>query len=161
MVHEVRATPDGRGLRVALVVARFNEEITERLRLGALAACRDAGVTPADITVVHVPGAFELPQASRWLADSGRHDAVVALGAVVRGETDHYEYVCRAATDGVLRAGLDSDVPIGFGVLTCADWDQALARTGGPRGNKGADATLAALEMAVLRRVLSKLPPPR
>jgi 6,7-dimethyl-8-ribityllumazine synthase len=165
MVNELRATIDGHGLRVAVVVARFNPEVTDRLRQGALDACRDAGVAGSDITVVHVPGAFELPGVCKWLAAAGRHDAIVALGAVVKGDTDHYEYVCRAATDGVLRACLDTGVPIGFGVLTCAEMDQAMARAGGAEGNKGADAALAALEMAALRRLLTqapaKAPPPR
>jgi 6,7-dimethyl-8-ribityllumazine synthase len=165
MVHELRAHPDGRGARVAIAVARFNEQVTERLLQGALQACRAAGVADGDGTVVRVPGAFELPLACHWLAGSGRFDAVAALGAVVRGDTDHYDYVCRAATDGVLRANLDTGVPIAFGVLTCDDFDQALARAGGDAGNKGADAVQAALEMAALRRTLAgasaKSPTPR
>src|SRR5262245_7145715 len=165
MVHELRAHPDGRGARVAIAVARFNEPITERLLQGALQACRAAGVADADVTVVRVPGAFELPLLCQWLAGSGRFDAVAALGAVVRGDTDHYGYVCSAATDGVLRANLDTGVPVAFGVLTCDDLGQALARAGGDAGNKGADAIHAALEMAALRRALAsapaKSPPPR
>lgn len=154
MVQELRANPDGRGMRIAIAVARFNEVVTERLLDSALATCRRNGVADADITVARAPGAFELPLLCRWLAATGRHDAVVALGAVVRGGTDHYGYVCAAATDGVLRATLDTDVPIAFGVLTCAEMDQALARAGGDAGNKGEDAVLAALEMAALRRLL-------
>jgi 6,7-dimethyl-8-ribityllumazine synthase len=165
MVLELRAQPDGRGLKVGIAVARFNEVVTGRLLQGALAACRACGVADTDITVVHVPGAFELPQASAWLATKGRCDAVAALGAVIRGETSHYDYVCSAATDGCLRVNLDTNVPIAFGVLTCEDLAQAMARAGGDAGNKGNDAVLAALEMAQLSRALEvamrKPQPPR
>ncbi|MEQ1631569.1 MAG: 6,7-dimethyl-8-ribityllumazine synthase [Planctomycetota bacterium] len=154
MVLELRARPDGTGLKVGIAVARFNEVVTGRLLAGALQACRAAGVADADITVVHVPGAFELPQACAWLATAAQCDAVAALGAVIRGETSHYDYVCSAATEGCLRATLDTDVPIAFGVLTCEDLGQALARAGGDSGNKGNDAVLAALEMAQLSRAL-------
>ena len=154
MVQELAAAQSAKGLRLAIVVARFNQEVTERLLAGARRALLDRGVADADITVAWVAGAFELPLACRWFADGGRCDAVVALGAVVRGDTDHYQYVCQAATDGVLRAGLDTGVPIGFGVLTCAEMAQALARAGGAEGNKGADAAMAAVEMALLRRAL-------
>lgn len=154
MVLEIRARPDGIGLKVGIAVARFNEVVTGRLLAGALQACREAGVAETDITVVHVPGAFELPQACAWLATAKKCDAVAALGAVIRGETSHYDYVCTAATDGCLRATLDTNVPIAFGVLTCEDLGQALARAGGDSGNKGNDAVLAALEMAQLSRAL-------
>lgn len=153
MVQHVRAAPDGRGLRVGIAVARFNEVVTERLLQGALAACTATGVAEADVTVVHVPGAFELPLACQWLARGG-FDAVVALGAVIRGETSHYDYVCSGATDGVLRVELDTGVPVAFGVLTCENLAQALARAGGEAGNKGDDAVRAALEMAQLSRAL-------
>lgn len=163
MPHELRASADGRGLRVAIAVARFNPEVTERLLAGALAALHDAGVADGDVTIARVAGAFELPLASRWLAGSGRFDAVVALGAVIRGETDHYDWVCAAATDGLLRVTLDTGLPVAFGVLTCATEEQALARAGGTgangandgtEGNKGADVARAALEMARLRRAM-------
>lgn len=108
------------------------------------------------VTTVHVPGAFELPLASRWLLDTGRYHAVVALGAVIRGETDHYDHVCDQAAAGLLRAGLDSGAPVAFGVLTCGSREQALERAGGAKGNKGADAVLAALEMADLRDRLAE-----
>jgi 6,7-dimethyl-8-ribityllumazine synthase len=158
MVNELRANPDGNGLSVAIVVARFNEEVTGRLHAGALQACRDAGVADAAVTVVHVPGAFELPQACHWLAASGHYHAIAALGAVIRGDTNHYDFVCSAATDGILRTNLDTGVPVAFGVLTCDTTEQALARAGGDQGNKGADAVLAALEMAQLRRRLQREP---
>jgi 6,7-dimethyl-8-ribityllumazine synthase len=139
------------GRRIGIAAARFNQEITERLVHGAREALLAQGLADTDITVCWVAGVFELPLCCKWLCTSGRHDAVVALGAVIRGETDHYHWVCQAATDGILRVQLDTGVPIGFGVLTCDDEAQALARAGGNVGNKGADAAVAALEMAVLR----------
>ena len=126
---------------------RFNDEITSKLLHGAVEALGKAGVDLDDVVVVHVPGAVELPLAARRLAREGDFDAIVALGAVIRGDTDHYDHVCRAATDGLLRAGLDSDVPVLFGVLTCDSDAQALARAGGEHGNKGADVALDALRM--------------
>ena len=113
------------------------------------------GVREDAILEVRVPGAFELPLACRWLAGSGRFDAVVALGCVIRGGTDHYEHVCTQASRGILDAMMDSGVPIGFGLLTCDTLEQALDRAGGKVRNKGADAALAALEMARLRGSLS------
>ncbi|MCY2958183.1 MAG: 6,7-dimethyl-8-ribityllumazine synthase [Planctomycetota bacterium] len=154
MVHEVPAIISCHDLRIAIVVARFNEVVTERLLQGALDLLRQRGVQDDAITVAWVPGAFELPLACQWLAKSGRHDAVLALGAVVRGGTDHYGYVCHAVTDGVLRVTLATGVPIAFGVLTCSEMAQALARAGGDAGNKGADAAAAAIAMAQLRRAL-------
>ena len=149
MVEVRNPSGSGRGRKVGVAVARFNEVVTERLLAGALATLKEQGVADADVTVVWVPGAFELPLACRWLAAG--NDAVVMLGAVVRGGTDHYDYVCRGVTDGALRVQLDADVPLGFGVLTCATMEQALARAGGDAGNKGSDAALAALAMAELR----------
>jgi 6,7-dimethyl-8-ribityllumazine synthase len=150
MVHVVQGNPIGNGRRVAVAVARFNEVVTERLLDGALQTLRAQGVPDDHIEVAWVPGAFELPLVCRWFAQSRRYDAVVMLGAVVRGGTDHYDYVCSGVTDGAMRVGLDTGVPIGFGVLTCATMEQALARAGGDAGNKGADAVLAALAMADL-----------
>lgn len=157
MVQVTSGTLAGRGKRVGIAVARFNEVVTERLLEGAIAALTAAGVLSDDIVVAWVPGAFELPLACRWLAESGRFDAVVMLGAVVRGGTDHYEYVCSGVTEGAMRVELDSGVPLGFGVLTCAEMEQALARAGGDAGNKGADAAMAALAMADLRSQLRTL----
>lgn len=154
MKQPIDAKPEGRGRKVAVAVARFNEEVTGRLLEGALAALQERGVAEGDIQVVRVPGAFELPLACKWLADSGRHDAVIALGAVIRGETDHYDYICSEAAAGVLRAGLDAGVPVALGVLTCATPELAMARAGGEAGNKGREAALAALEMAGIRSLL-------
>jgi 6,7-dimethyl-8-ribityllumazine synthase len=152
--------PDGRGLRVAVVTSRFNSAVTSRLRDGAIAALQAAGVAAGDLTTCSVPGAFELPATARRLARSGQFDAVVCLGAVIRGETDHYAYVCQSVTDGLTRLAQDAadwgqhGVALSFGVLTTADVAQALARAGGPAGNKGADAALAALEVARLWQTL-------
>jgi len=151
MTKDLSAKPDGRGLKVGIDVARFNEVVTGRLLEGALAACRERGVADTDVFVARVPGAFELPQAAQWLATTMRCDAVAVLGAVIRGETSHYDYVCSAATDGTLRVCLDASTPVAFGVLTCENLAQALARAGGDAGNKGHDAVLAALEMAQLK----------
>jgi 6,7-dimethyl-8-ribityllumazine synthase len=156
MVHELPTSASGKGLRIAIAVARFNEVVTERLLGGAVSLLQARGVQDADITVAWVPGAFELPLACQWLAKSARFDAVLALGAVVKGGTDHYGYVCQAATDGILQATLATDVPIALGVLTCSEMAQALARAGGEAGNKGADAAEAAIAMAQLRRSLPR-----
>ena len=146
--------PLGTGRRIGIAVSRFNEDVTGKLLEGALDALRGAGVSEDDIVVAHVPGAFELPLAADRLAARADLDAVLTLGAVIRGETDHYDYVCSATTDGLLRVNLDTSIPTAFGVLTCQTMELALARAGGAAGNKGADAALAAVEMAVLRRAI-------
>jgi 6,7-dimethyl-8-ribityllumazine synthase len=152
-VRTIEGRADGAGRRIAVVQSLFNAEFTSRLLDGAVAALRGAGVAEDDLLVVRVPGAFELPIAAARLARTGRFDAVVALGAVIRGETDHYDHVCRAAAEGLLRAGLEADVPVMFGVLTCDTDEQAAARSGGAHGNKGADVALDALRTCdVLRR---------
>jgi 6,7-dimethyl-8-ribityllumazine synthase len=146
-LKEIDAKLDGRRRRIAVVVAQFNSEVTGRLLDGALGALRGAGVAEKDLTVVRVPGSFELPLAAQALAKTRRFDAIVALGAVIRGETDHYDYVCAAAQDGLLRVGMESRLPVMFGVLTCDTDEQATDRAGGKHGNKGADVALAALQM--------------
>lgn len=157
----------GKSRRTGIAVARFNEVVTERLLGGALATLRDNGIADDDVVVVWVPGAFELPVACEWLAKGARCELLVMLGAVVQGGTDHYEHVCRGVTDGAMRVSLDLGLPLGFGVLTCATMDQALARAGGEHGNKGSDAAIAALTMADLRTQLgvtgpaATSPPPR
>jgi len=145
---------DASGLRIAIVAARFNSEITIRLLDGARECLAKYGVP--DDAVVWVPGSFELPLGAQMLAQSGRYDAIVALGCVVRGETAHFEYVCRAATDGLQRVTLDTGVPVAFGVLTTEDFAQAEARAGGASGNKGFDAAQTAIEMANLARDLRR-----
>ena len=147
----------GAGLRVAVAVARFNELVTERLLAGAVSALTDCGVDPDAIDVVWVPGGYELPQAASWLAGQGRHDAVVCLGAVLRGETPHFDYVCGPAAAGISRVGLETGIPVAFGLLTCDTLEQALHRAGGKAGNKGGEAARAALEMVDLRRRIGEL----
>ena len=151
----LRGTLRGKGLRVGVVVSRFNEEITKRLEAGALQALDEFGVSKRSVTLVSVPGAFEIPGAAARLAASGKVDAVVCLGAVIRGETDHYTYVAEAAQQGILRVGLDSGLPVTFGVLTTETVDQAWERSGGDHGNKGYEAASDAIEMANLYRDLS------
>ena len=146
----------GEGLRVALVCSRFNELVTERLLAGAGDGLLRHGVDEASITVAWVPGAFELPLAAARLAASGEVDAVVCLGAVIRGATAHFDYVAGQCAAGVMRAQLDAGIPVIFGVLTTETVEQALDRAGGKSGNKGFDAAAAAIEMADLLRQLPK-----
>lgn len=148
------------GRRFAVVVARFNHVVTARLLEGCRAELFERGVAPEDVHVAWVPGAFEIPQVAHALAATGRYAAVVALGAVVRGGTPHFDYVCDAVTDGVRAAIRDTGVPVAFGVLTVDDIDQALARAGGDCGNKGAEAAAVAVEMARLVPALEKPPEP-
>jgi 6,7-dimethyl-8-ribityllumazine synthase len=145
---------DGAGLRIGIVVSRFNEPVTSRLLAGARSALERHGVRDADVDVAWVPGAFELPVAARTLADSRRYDAVVCLGAVIRGETPHFEYVAGAAARGIQDAARDSGLPVIFGVITPNTLEQAMERAGGTVGNKGYDAVLSAIEMANLLRQL-------
>jgi 6,7-dimethyl-8-ribityllumazine synthase len=147
---EFSGSPSGRGRRVAVVASRFNNTITSKLADGATDALVRHGVAADNIDVVWVPGAWELPAAVRRLMDSERYDAIVALGAVIRGETPHFDFVAGESARGLARASAEFDVPVGFGVLTCDTMDQAEARAGGAHGNKGWDAALAALEMADL-----------
>jgi 6,7-dimethyl-8-ribityllumazine synthase len=143
-----------RDIRVAIVAARFNDFVVERLVQGAVDALLRHGVTEKNLEIVRVPGAFDMPLVLRRLAASKRYDALVALGAVIKGETAHFDIVAGESAAGVARAALDSGVPVGFGVLTCATLEQAIDRAGGKAGNKGADAALAALEMCNLLKRL-------
>lgn len=145
---------DGSGLRFAIVVSRFNNIITERLLSGSLEALKTSGVTKADIEIVGVPGAFELPLACKKLASKGQYDSLIAIGCVIRGETSHYDYVCSETARGLQLAQMDTGVPIIFCVLTCETQEQAMARAGGDHGNKGFDSGLAAIEMARLSQKL-------
>lgn len=146
----VKAGLRGEGRRIAIVVSRFNEDVTDRLLAGAQACLEEHGVKADDTAVYSVPGAWELPLAVDRLLHAGGWDAVIALGCVIRGDTPHFDYVAGGATDGLLRAALDYGVPVAFGLLTTEDRAQALARAGGRAGNKGWDAALTALEMADL-----------
>jgi 6,7-dimethyl-8-ribityllumazine synthase len=150
----VEGSLDGAGLRIAVILSRFNEHIGNRLLEGALSALGRRGVRPRDLLVAKVPGAFELPVVARRLARSGRHDAVVCLGAVVRGETPHFDYVAGEASRGIARVSYETGVPVLFGLLTVDSVEQALDRAGGRHGNKGVEAAECAIEMARLLRAL-------
>jgi 6,7-dimethyl-8-ribityllumazine synthase len=159
------------GFRFGIVVSRFNNFITDRLLAAAVDALERAGAASEDVDVVRVPGAFELPLAAKKLASTGRYDALIAIGCVLRGETTHYDYVCSETARGLQLAQMDTGLPIIFCVLTCDTLEQAIDRAGLKGGNKGFEAGLAAIEMAQLSRKLasgksgtakaSKLSPPR
>lgn len=151
--HEGHLTATG--LAIGIVASRFNDLITERLLQGALDALRRHGGDEKKIEVARVPGAWEIPLAAQAMAKSGRFDAVVCLGCVIEGATDHYDYVCSQTAGGIMQAGLDSGVPITMGVLTTDNLEHALERAGSKAGNKGADAMLAAIEMANLLKSLA------
>lgn len=142
--HLMGSVTNTKGLRFAVVVARFNEIITNPLLEGALQTFRQYSVKDEDVTVVKVPGSFEIPVVAQKLGKSGAYDAVLCIGAVIRGDTTHYDAVANSAASGVLSAGLSSGVPCIFGVLTCDDMEQAMNRAGGKSGNKGAEAALTA-----------------
>ncbi len=145
---------DARGMRFGVVVGRFNEAITSELLAGCLAEFTDRGASDDDITVCWVPGAFELPVVAKRLAERSAVDAVVCLGAIIRGETAHFDFVAMGATQGTLQASLDTGVPVVFGVLTVDSHQQALDRIGGKEGHKGREAALTAIETAMLLRRL-------
>ena len=140
--------PRGGGERFAVVAARFNEAISRKLLDGALAAFASHGIAGLAVEVHWVPGSFELPQAALALARTGRYAGIVCVGAVIKGETPHFDYVAGAAAQGITRAALDTAVPMGFGVITALTQEQAWARAGGAVGNRGEEAALATLEMA-------------
>lgn len=141
-----------------MVVSRFNSFITERLLSAAVDAMERAGARSKDVDVIHVPGAFELPLAAKKLAATGKYDALIAIGCVLRGETKHYDYVCSETARGLQLAQMDSGLPIIFCVLTCDTLEQAIDRAGLKGGNKGFEAGLAAIEMAQLSRKLRAAP---
>lgn len=143
------------GYRFAIVFSRFNTSITERLRDGAIAALTEAGAARGDVEIVSVPGAFEIPQAARRLAETGKVDAVVCLGCVIRGATPHFEYISSSVAHAIQDASGETGVPMAFGVLTTDTWEQAEERATPGRDNKGYEAAAAAIEMAQLFRRLS------
>lgn len=145
---------DGTGLKVAIVVARWNEFICSKLEMGAREALEASGVAESDIELMRVPGAFELPLGARAAADTGRFDTIVCLGAVIRGETPHFDFIAGESARGIMEVGLRSGIPVTFGVITADNEEQARERAGGAAGNKGAEAAEAAIEMALLRRKL-------
>ena len=155
-MNEIRGDLRAGGRRFAIAVARFNELVTRKLLDGALGALGASGVAQDDIDVVWVPGAFELPIVARRLAASRTYDGVICLGAVIRGETAHFEHVSGQAAEGIRAAAQETGLPVAFGVLTTDTLEQALERAGGAHGNKGWDAALAAIEMASLLEQLPK-----
>jgi len=152
------ALPEAAGYRFALVVSRFNQAITGALSSGARRALREAGAAQDDVEEFEVPGAFELPQAARAVAETGRFDAVVCLGCVIRGETPHFDYISSAVAHGIMEAAGETGVPVAFGVLTTDTVSQAQARSGNGRDNKGWEAAAASISMAVLFRQLGRAP---
>jgi 6,7-dimethyl-8-ribityllumazine synthase len=156
MSHPVEGGFEGRGVRIALVVSRFNAFVTDRLLRGAEDCLERHGCAAESRTVVRVPGAWELPQVAQRLARRGDLDAIVALGALIRGETPHFDLIAAQAARGLAQVGIDSGIPVIFGVLTTDTVEQALDRAGAKAGNKGWDAALSALEMVSLYRRLGK-----
>ena len=144
----------GRGMKVGIVAARFNEFIVSKLISGAEDALLRHGADSDNITLAWVPGAFEIPFAAKQMAHSGKYDAVICLGTVIRGSTSHYDYVCNEVSKGVASIGLESGVPVLFGVLTTENIEQAIERAGTKAGNKGYDSAMAAIEMVDLQRKL-------
>ena len=142
----------GEGLKIAIVAARFNEFITSKLVSGAEDCLLRHGVSGDDITLAWVPGAFEIPLVAKSLAMSGAYDAVICVGAVIRGATSHYDYVCAEVSKGIAQVGLESGIPVLFGVLTTDTIEQAIERAGTKAGNKGTDCAMGALEMVNLLR---------
>jgi 6,7-dimethyl-8-ribityllumazine synthase len=147
---------DASGLKFAVVLARFNSFITDRLLAGALDALKRSGATPENIEIVKVPGSWELPLTAKILAATNRYAAIIALGAVIRGETPHFDQVANQASSGLAAVALETRVPVAFGVLTTNTVEQAIDRAGGKSGNKGYDAAITAIEMADLIRRLGK-----
>jgi 6,7-dimethyl-8-ribityllumazine synthase len=153
MRHYENTTGEGisaEGMRIAVAASRYNRDVTDALLEGALSTLREAGAADMDVTVVRVPGAFELPIAIQALLNTGQFDAAVALGAVVRGDTPHFDFVAQGCMQGLMRVSLDTGIPIGFGVLTTNNQDQALERCRPDETNKGREAALTAIEMVCL-----------
>jgi 6,7-dimethyl-8-ribityllumazine synthase len=156
MSQVIEGNLDASGLKFAIVVARFNSFITDRLLAGAQDALKRSGAPPEDVHVVKVPGSWELPIAAKTLAGQKRFDAIIALGAVIRGETPHFDHVAGQAASGLAAVQLETGIPIAFGVLTTNTVEQAIDRAGGKSGNKGFDAAMTAIEMADFLRRLRK-----
>ena len=150
MPQDLKGDMNGQGLRIAVVVARFNEFVTQQLLSGTLGTLERYGVRDSDVTVAWVPGSFELPVVAKTLGQTGRYDSIICLGAVIRGETGHYEMVAGQASSGIGAAGMETGVPIIFGVLTAENMDQAINRAGGKSGNIGSNAAMTAIETARL-----------
>lgn len=153
-MKEITIKLDATGLRFAIVTGRFNDPIGDRLLVGAKETLLSHGVCDTHITSITVPGAFEIPLMLRHCAEKKEYDALIALGAVIRGETAHFDYVAGEAARGVQQVSLDYAIPVAFGILTCDTLEQALERSGGKEGNKGVEAALVAIEMAQLMKIV-------
>jgi len=160
-MHTIQGAGRAAGLRFAVVVSKYNDFVTDRLQAGALAALSAAGAAADDVTVVRVPGAFEIPLAAQHAGESGRFDAVVCLGCVIRGETPHFEYISSAVAHAVAEAAAATGIPMAFGVLTTNSVEEALARAGDGPANKGHEAAVAAIEMAEVVAQLTRPAAPR
>jgi 6,7-dimethyl-8-ribityllumazine synthase len=158
IARAVEGNLNAAGKRFAIVISRFNAFITERLLHGALDALRRAGASSSDITLMRVPGSFELPSAARMLAETGEYDAIIVLGCLLRGDTAHYDVIVNECARGIGQSAQDTSVPHAFGVLTCDTLEQAIDRAGLKMGNKGCEAALAAVEMAGLKKAVSSHP---
>ena len=150
MPNNLKIDMNGNGLKIAIVSARFNEVVTRQLMLGAVDTLDRYGVDDDDISIAWVPGSFELPVVAKAFAESGRYDAIICLGAVIRGETDHYNMVANQSASGIASVGRETGVPTIFGVLTTENMDQAINRSGGKSGNLGSNSAVAAGETALL-----------
>jgi 6,7-dimethyl-8-ribityllumazine synthase len=153
-MQTIQGSGHASGRRFAVIVSKYNDFVTDRLQTGAVAALEAAGVSPDAITIVRVPGAFEIPLAAQHAGESGRFDAVICLGCLIRGETPHFEYIASEVTRGIGRIIADHQLPVAFGVLTTDSVEQALDRAGERHGNKGYEAATTALEMARLAALL-------
>jgi 6,7-dimethyl-8-ribityllumazine synthase len=156
MANVIEGTVDARGMKMGVIVSRFNNFITVKLLEGAMEGLKSHGGADDDLTVVHVPGAFEIPMVAARMAASGKFDALVCLGAVIRGDTPHFEYVCDAVTHGISKAVWEYRIPISFGVLTTDNVQQAMERSGVKDANKGYEAALTAIEMVSVLRQLAR-----
>lgn len=156
MPKTIEGNLSAKGLRFALLVSRFNDFISDRLLDGALDTITRSGAAEGDIEIVKVPGSFEMPVVAKALAESGRYDAVICLGCIIRGGTPHFEYVASEAAKGIAKVSLDTGLPVAFGVITADSIEQAIERAGTKSGNKGRDAALSAIEMANLLKTIGR-----
>jgi 6,7-dimethyl-8-ribityllumazine synthase len=154
MTKVIEGILTAKGIKFGIVVSRFNDFINKRLLDGALDALSRHGAEDKNISVVKVPGSFEIPLMAKKLADSGNYDAIICLGAVIRGATPHFEYICAEVTKGIAKVTLDSGIPVSFGILTTDNIEQAIERAGSKSGNKGWDAAMSAIEMVNVLKVI-------
>ena len=154
MTKIIEGKLDAKGMRIGILVSRFNSFVSERLVEGAIDAVLRHGASQENIVLIRVPGAFEIPPTAKQMADSGKYDAVICLGAVIRGATPHFDYVSAEVSKGVAMVSMEAKVPVSFGVLTTVNLEQAIERAGSKSGNKGFDAAMAAIEMANLYKAL-------